>query len=99
SPLIAALDLELRVLTVKLQQACTGVRQADAATCARVPRQQPRPIVLHSKPERLADFRGGNEDASGGRASLDAVSNGVFHERLQDQLRHPGVLRRRVSRD
>src|SRR5262249_42186985 len=98
SAAVNVIQLEAVRRAVKLLQTRTRVGQADAFfdRLAMVGRQA-HAVVANLKLQFVAGAAGANLYQPGGRARRDAVTDGVFDQRLQDQIGRARVERLRLD--
>src|SRR5262245_17864973 len=98
SALVTIAQIEEVIGAVKLIQPRPGVGQSDALFDLRAPGvRQSRAVVADLKLESVLLESGGNLDQPRGRVWRDSVSDGVFDQRLQNQIRHARVERLRLD--
>src|SRR5215510_9917180 len=98
SALVPVAKIEEVVGAVKLLQPRAGVGQSDALFDLRAPGvRQTRAVVAYLKLEFILFEPGRNLDQPRRGMWRDAVTDGVFDQRLQNQIRHARVERLRLD--
>src|SRR5262245_24423411 len=96
--LVTVAQIEEVICAVKLIQPRAGVAQSDALFDLRAPGvRQSRAVVADLKLEFVLFESGGNLDQTRRRVWRDSVTDGVFDQRLQNQIGHARVERLRLD--
>src|SRR5215813_6411146 len=100
SALVPIAQIEVGAVAVKLLQPRAGVSPSDALLDLRAPGvRQTRAVVADLKLEFVIFEPGRNLDQPRRGVWRDAVTHGVFDQRLQNQIRHARVERLRFDLD
>jgi hypothetical protein len=93
------LDAQARGLAIALVEARTGIGESDTTSPIKGKRSQAGTIILNRYFQHSLDATGADPDLPSGGTASDSVADRIFHERLQNHMRHRGRENLRVRRN